>query len=150
MNGNAHQNHNGDSRKADSQVTPSCRLCALDRSQPDDRCGTDDPLVIASKGEGSIALLHRELGHVQVAPFTHVSRISSLPAHEMAHLLAALRKVALAQQADGAHCDLRSIELLGSQGHICIRVARTSSERPGFFSNPSLVARLRSALETGE
>ena len=91
-----------------------------------------------------------ELDHVRVVPSTHVSRISALPAEEMAHLLAALRRVALAQQQEGAAFNLRTIELLGSHGHICIRVARSpSSEPPGSLGdNPSMVARLRSALET--
>jgi hypothetical protein len=129
---------------------PNCRICALETSRPEDTYVSGDPIVIVSKGRGSIALFNRELDHVQVVPSTHVSRISALPAEEMAHLLAALRRVALAQQQDGATFNLRTIEMLGSHGHICIRVARApSSEHPGSLSdNPSMVARLRSALET--
>lgn len=74
-----------------------------------------------------MVLFAREGDEVEVVPATHAPRLSALSSVEMAHVLAALRRVALIQRPKGA-VQLRAVDLSGSRGHVCIRVGPATGD----------------------
>jgi hypothetical protein len=103
-----------------------CLLCSVGSPQHPAHAAFGDADVILSEEGDAVVLMARNRGHVQVVPAAHVAQLSALPNDEMAHVLAALRRVAVTQRPLGGTFRLSPVDLRGSQGHVCIRVGPAS------------------------
>src|SRR5271168_1959009 len=104
----------------------ACRLCALDASHHDGQVPFDSSTK-AYVGDDVIALARPDSQEVLVAPASHVASLIGLAPGSMAELLATTRRVALAVGWE-EDTDLKTVDLLGAPGHVCIRVPVSQSE----------------------
>jgi hypothetical protein len=103
-------------------VDAHCMLCAVGSPKGRDHAVFGDSIAIPCEDFDAVLLLGLDPHHVGVVPAAHVAQLSALPSADMAHVLAALRRVALRKSPHGGAVRLRAVDTLGSSGHVCIRV----------------------------
>ncbi len=116
--------HHSEAARA-SDDDARCLLCAVGSQRGSDGTFVENSVAMGSQPRGAVVLFARDGDEVEVVPAAHVSRLSALSSAEMAHVLAALRRVALIQRPKGS-VQLRAVDLRGSRGHVCIRVGPAS------------------------
>lgn len=103
-----------------------CLLCAVGAPERSEPAGLGEAVTTPFEDGDAVVLLDRGQDHVEVVPVAHVSQLTALPRTEMAHVLAALRRIALSQRPEGGTVHLSAVHQCGSSGHVCIRVGPTS------------------------
>lgn len=103
-----------------------CLLCAVGAPQDPDHAELGEAGTIPLESGDAVVLLARGQHHVEVVPVAHVSQLTALPRNEMAHVLAALRRVTLSQRPKSGTVHLSAVNQYGSSGHVSICVGPTS------------------------